>query len=506
MGIRPSRIALNARKMPMLRLPGHARYAYSPIVKRKDYTWPGGKRLAFYIALNIEHFAFGAGLGMDPVRSGQQTTRNFAWRDYGNRIGNWRLFEILDELKLPATILLNSSVCYNYPDIVEKIKARGDDVVGHGRTNAELLRGMWEDDEARAIKECTEVIEKHVGVRPTGWMGPGAMESNVTPDLLKEAGYTHLLDWPVDDQPIWMQTRAGPLLSVPYPMELNDAGTLAHRDHTGREFADMIVDQFEEMLEQSARHPLVFSLALHGFIVGQPFRLRPLRQAMNRLRRRLVQATQQKLAHPRGISRHLLRRLARLFHPPFAHQHRNHHCTRPFRTIVLVEILFGERCFPYFKKRKRTGPPVVISRIDPHRCIAFFLCLIEQSGVTPRRIYASNLCTMCRAEEFDSFRRDQEAAVRLVEGRWPRAARHVRLVPHRGRGRLGRAAVLPDPGVALETVHLGFPLGRVSDAPGRRGGAVWGVRFGVRRRRRSSVGAWNRPGGRCIMTPKYPER
>jgi peptidoglycan/xylan/chitin deacetylase (PgdA/CDA1 family) len=265
----------------MLKLPGHARYAYSPIVKRPGYEWPGGKRLAFYVALNIEHFAFGTGLGMDPSnRSGQQTTRNFAWRDYGNRIGNWRLFEMLDQLKLPATILLNSSVCYNYPDLVEKIKARGDDVLGHGRTNAELLRPMWEQDEARAIEECTTVIEKYVGVRPSGWMGPGALESSVTPDLLKEAGYTHLLDWPFDDQPIWMQTRSGPLLSVPYPMELNDAGSQAHRDHTGREFGEMIVDQFEEMLEQSERQPLVFALALHGFIVGQPFRLRPVREAI----------------------------------------------------------------------------------------------------------------------------------------------------------------------------------------------------------------------------------
>src|SRR6267143_1151393 len=157
---------------PMLKLPGHGRYDHSPIVSRKDYSWPDGKRLAFYIALNIEHFAFGAGLGMDPTnRGGPQTSRNFAWRDYGNRFGNWRLFEILDELKLPATILLNSSVCYHYPNIIEKIKARGDDVLGHGRTNAELLRPMWEQDEARAIQECTEVIEKHVGVRPTGWMG-----------------------------------------------------------------------------------------------------------------------------------------------------------------------------------------------------------------------------------------------------------------------------------------------------------------------------------------------
>ena len=111
-------------------------------------------------------------------------------------------------------------------------------------------------------------------------MGPAALESKVTPDLLKEAGYTHLLDWPVDDQPIWFRTRSGPLLSVPYPVELNDFGTLLARDHTGREYADMIVDQFEEMLKQSERHPLVCSVSLHGFVVGQPFRLRPLRQAI----------------------------------------------------------------------------------------------------------------------------------------------------------------------------------------------------------------------------------
>ena len=126
----------------------------------------------------------------------------------------------------------------------------------------------------------TDAIRTHEGTPPAGWLGPWIAQSHATPDLLKEAGYTHLLDWPVDDQPIWMKTRAGPLLSVPYPMELNDAGTLVHRDHTGREFADMIVDQFEEMLEQSERQPLVFALALHGFIVGQPFRLRPLRQAI----------------------------------------------------------------------------------------------------------------------------------------------------------------------------------------------------------------------------------
>ncbi len=265
----------------MLKLPAHGRYDYSAIHERRDYSWPNGKRLAFYIALNIEHFAFGTGIGMDPMnRGGPQTQRNYAWRDYGNRVGIWRLFDMLDALKLPATILLNSSVCDHYPQIVERIKARGDDVVGHGRTNAEAARGIWESDEARAIADATETVARVFGRAPTGWMGPAASESNVTPDLLKEAGYTHLLDWPLDDQPVWMRTRSGPILSVPYPLELNDAGTLVLRDHAGREFADMVVDQFEQLAEESASRPLVYALSLHGFIVGQPFRFRPLLKAI----------------------------------------------------------------------------------------------------------------------------------------------------------------------------------------------------------------------------------
>jgi peptidoglycan/xylan/chitin deacetylase (PgdA/CDA1 family) len=264
-----------------MKMPRHGRYDHSSIVKRPDYSWPGEKRLAFYVALNIEHFAFGAGSGMTPTNSGgAQTSRIYAWRDYGNRVGNWRLFEILDGLKWPASILLNSDVCLHYPDIIEKIRARGDDVLGHGRTNSEQMQMYWEEDEARIIKEVTETIEKHVGKKPTGWMGPAALESNLTPDLLKEAGYTHLLDWPVDDQPIWMRTRSGPLLSVPYPLEMNDATKFGTRDHSGREFADMVVDQFEEMLEKSEQQPLVFALSLHGFLVGHPFRARPLRKAL----------------------------------------------------------------------------------------------------------------------------------------------------------------------------------------------------------------------------------
>jgi peptidoglycan/xylan/chitin deacetylase (PgdA/CDA1 family) len=200
--------------------------------------------------------------------------------NYGLRVGIWRIFQMLDDLKLPATILLNSLVCENYPEVTERIKRRGDEVCAHGRTNAETVAALWEHDETRIIAETTETITRHFGAQPTGWMGPAAAETRTTPGLLVEAGYTYSLGWPVDEQPIWMRTQSGPLLIVPYPMELNDIGTTVQRDHSGREFADMIVDQFDEMIEQCDRQPLVMSVALHPFICGQPFRLRPLRQAL----------------------------------------------------------------------------------------------------------------------------------------------------------------------------------------------------------------------------------
>ena len=163
----------------------HDRYDYSSIEKRPDYSWPDGKRLAFYVALNVEWFAFLAGRGADPTqRGGPQTQRNYAWRDYGLRVGIWRIFRMLDELQLPATHLLNSLVCEHAPEIIERIKQRGDDVCAHGRTNAETLGGLWEHDEARLIAETTEVITQHFGERPTGWMGPGAVgiESHLRSD------------------------------------------------------------------------------------------------------------------------------------------------------------------------------------------------------------------------------------------------------------------------------------------------------------------------------------
>ena len=265
-----------------MRLPQHTRYDYVPLPERRDYSWPGAKRLAFCITTNIEVFAFGKGRGHDNAKHGEpQTQRNYAWRDYGNRIGIWRLFDLADELAMPLAHNTNSLLYDHAPQIFERLRRRGDEIVGHGRTNSENLHDFrWEDDEARAIREATETFARNERKPPKGWMGAGAYENPWTPDVLKEAGYEYIMDWPHDDQPIWMRTRSGPILSVPYPVELNDSPQIVHRQHTAREFCDMLVDQFEEMAEQSAKHPLVLNLSIHPYVFGYPFRLRPLRKAL----------------------------------------------------------------------------------------------------------------------------------------------------------------------------------------------------------------------------------
>ena len=260
---------------------GHGRYAYSAITGRPGYAWPGGARLAVYLGLNIEDFAFGEGLGAELAPGGPQPdVMNFAWRDYGNRVGVWRLLDLFDSLRLPASVLVNS-VIYDYcPEIPAAFRSRGDEIVGHGRTNAERQGVLPEGEEAALIAEATAVLARHEGTAPRGWLGPWISESAVTPDLLQEAGYTYLLDWCMDDQPVWMATRRGRILAVPYPQELNDVPMIVGRKLGGDAFADMIVDQFDEMLAQSDAAPLVMGIALHPYLVGQPHRLRHLRRAL----------------------------------------------------------------------------------------------------------------------------------------------------------------------------------------------------------------------------------
>lgn len=173
-----------------------------------------------------------------------------------------------------SAVLLNPAPC-NSPT--------KDEIVAHGRTNSERQSTLTETEEAALIDQTTRVITHHEGQAPAGWLGPWIAQSAVTPDLLQEAGYTYLLDWCHDDQPIWFQTRRGQILSVPYPQEINDIPAIVVRRASASDFAAMIVDNFDEMLHQSAQQPLVYGIALHPYIVGQPFRIRHLRRALQHI-------------------------------------------------------------------------------------------------------------------------------------------------------------------------------------------------------------------------------
>jgi allantoinase len=271
-------------RVPLVQLNKHNRYDYSPLPQRPDFSWPGGKRLAVCICNNIEIFSFLTGLGSDSASTtAPQTTRNYAWRDYGNRVGQWYLFDLLDEFGFPASHNFNSLLFDECPQIVERIKKRGDEFIGHGRTNAERQDVLPEKEEAKLIAETTSTFKRNTGVQPAGWMGPYLAQTPVTLDLLKEAGYKYMLDWPADDQPFWIRTRSGPLLSVPYSIELNDSPAVVFRQHSADDFEKMMIDQFDEMLLQSRKWPLVCTIVVHPFIIGQPFRLRALRRALTHI-------------------------------------------------------------------------------------------------------------------------------------------------------------------------------------------------------------------------------
>lgn len=262
-------------------LPTHDRYQYAPIATRAQFRWPNGAGLAFYVALNVEHYAFGEGLAEDLVPGmSQPDVLNASWRDYGTRVGAWRLLDLFASMGLPATILLNSEVCEHCPELITAMAANGHEIAAHGRTNSESQAGLDEEAERRLIAEVAETIHRAHGARPAGWLSPWLAESLVTPDLLQEAGYRYVLDWCADDQPIWLKTRGGRILSVPYSQEINDSAAIMGRLVSARDFADMIIAQVDEMLEQSSLQPLAFGLAIHANIIGQPFRLRELRRAL----------------------------------------------------------------------------------------------------------------------------------------------------------------------------------------------------------------------------------
>ncbi|MEV0614598.1 polysaccharide deacetylase family protein [Nonomuraea sp. NPDC050404] len=252
-------------------------FDYSPIIEREPVAWPDGARVAFYVGLNVEHFLIDrpstslnpatAALVPDPL--------NYGWRDYGARVGIWRMMEIFDRHGIRPSVLLNSDVAGEYPQIIEAGRARNWAWLAHGKNNSILQSGMKPDEERAFLTDVVTTIEQATGQRPRGWLGPALTETFQTPALLAELGLRYVLDWTNDDQPYRLNVPG--MLSVPYSVELNDLGLFTMKSFTGPDFVQIVKDQLDQLHAEGGR---VMTLALHTFVTGQPFRAKYLDQAL----------------------------------------------------------------------------------------------------------------------------------------------------------------------------------------------------------------------------------
>jgi allantoinase len=245
--------------------------------------WPGGHAVAVWPVVNIEHFVPGRpGPALQPHLSGGLDVANAGWRRYGERSGVWRLLRLFDELGLPATAALDAEMCRLRPDIVKAVLAAGWDVLAHGWENSTPHHGMQREVEKDRVARTLDVLTTATGRPVTGWLTPGFAVSEVTQELLVEAGLRYTADWVDSDMPCWLQTRSGRLLAVPYGLETNDISLVLSLHHTGPAFADALVDHVAELCDEPPAGAAV-ALGLHPYLAGQPGRVRHLRRALERM-------------------------------------------------------------------------------------------------------------------------------------------------------------------------------------------------------------------------------
>lgn len=258
-----------------MRLP-HERFDYSPMKDRPRWTLPKGARIAVWTIVNVEEWSFEKPMARQYLTSPQGVAvvpdvPNWAWHDYGMRVGFWRLFEALTKRKMRCTTSINAHVCESYTPVAAAMRDAGWEFMGHG-----VIQGAMHllPDQRAAIRESVQLIEKFTGRKPRGWLGPGLTETWETLDYLKEEGIEYVSDWVNDDQPYEIRTTAGPLVSVPYSIELNDIPMMVIQHHTSGEWLQRCRDQFDRLYAEGATNPRVMALACHPYISGVPHRIK----------------------------------------------------------------------------------------------------------------------------------------------------------------------------------------------------------------------------------------
>ncbi len=256
---------------------------YSALIDRPPLRWPDRARVALWVQVNLEHFTFDEpGIGLPPTRTNPPIpdVNNAGWRDYGARVGIWRLMDVLDKHKLRSSTPTNAGVCVHYPEIIREAERRNWEFMGHGITNSRTLSELEEAEERAVIRSSLDALTSATGTPPKGWLGPGLAETFETLDLLAEAGIEYVSDWCNDDQPYPIEVRAGRLIGVPYCKDIGDIPAFVGAGLPAERFCQMLCDQFDVLYEEGARTGRIFGIAVHPFIAGQAFRAKWLDRAL----------------------------------------------------------------------------------------------------------------------------------------------------------------------------------------------------------------------------------
>jgi len=255
-------------------------FPFRPISDAPKLTWPGGARVALVVVPNIEFFP------LDVLVPGAKPNipDTSAWgrRDYGNRVGVFRMMETMARFGVRGTVALNSMVCDHCPQVVEKCLELGWELMGHGETNAVRLSDLGsEQDAAACIRRTLDRIEAFCGRRPKGWLGPSRQQTWTTLDMLVEEGCSYTFDWDNDDQPVAMEINGKTILSMPYGAGVSDLQAFNTNKGSAADFERMIKDAFDVLYREAADSGRVVGMSLHPYIVGLPFRIAALERGLD---------------------------------------------------------------------------------------------------------------------------------------------------------------------------------------------------------------------------------
>jgi allantoinase len=268
----------------------HSRIPYSPISQRAPIAWPGGAPVAVWVVPNVEHYEYLPPPGaVDPYPRGPHPdVRKYAYHDYGNRVGFWRMLDVFDEYEVPATVSLNAAVLDHYPEIAAAMTSRRWEFMSHGLYNTRYLTGLSIEEERAVFRTANDVLERHVGHGFRGMLGPNITGNSWTPDLMAEFGMTYHADWVHDERPTPLLTDVGvKMVALPYSYELNDAPLMMRSYVEADEYVARCLAQFDRLEADAARWGgLVMALPLHPFAIGQPHRVGALAEVFGHLRER----------------------------------------------------------------------------------------------------------------------------------------------------------------------------------------------------------------------------